>query len=148
MVDQEPQTVRQAITIAASTDDVLAVVTDFDAYPSWQSEVEQAAVTTRDAQARPLRVTMVTAAMGMKSFAEIELEYLEDGVKWHLVDGNMLSRNDCEYRLRANSGGGTDVELTMSLALKINLPDFVMKHIVTKGISENLSAIKRAAEAG
>lgn len=139
--------VQRTLTIAATPERVLAVVTDFDDYPNWQKEIEATEILKRDEQGRPLRVAMVTAAMGMKSNSEIELEYTGSGVTWHLVSGDMMTQNDSTYVLRAN-GDKTDVELEMTIGLTWNLPDFMMKQIITKGVNDNLKAIKRVAEGG
>jgi hypothetical protein len=46
-----------------------------------------------------------------------------------------------------NGNGGTDLQLEMTIGLKWNLPPFMIKQIVTKGINDQLKAIKRIAEA-
>lgn len=140
------ESVRRTLTIAAPPERVLSVVTDFEDYPNWQKEVESTEIVERDDQGRPLRVKMVTAAMGATMNSEIALTYADDGVEWHLVSGDMMTRNDTKYVLRGNGDGGTDVDLEMVLGLKLKLPDFMMKQIITKGVNDNLKAIKKVAE--
>jgi uncharacterized membrane protein len=140
--------VQRTLTIAAPPERVLAVVTDFADYPNWQKEIVSTEIVKRDERDRPLRVRMLTAAMGMKANSEIELKYHDDGVGWSLVEGDMMTQNDSRYWLRPNDSGGTDVDLEMTLGLKWNLPDFMMTQIITKGINDNLKAVKRVAESG
>jgi hypothetical protein len=60
----------------------------------------------------------------------------------------MMTQNESRYRLSSNPAGGTDVDLEMQLALKWNLPAFMIKKLITDGINSNLEAIKRIAETG
>lgn len=138
--------VRRTLTIAAPPDRVLSVVTDFDDYPKWQKEIESTETVERDDQGRPVRVKMVTVAMGTKMHSEIALTYHDDGVEWHLLSGDMLVQNDTRYVLKGNGDGGTDVDLEMVLGLKLKLPEFMMKQIITKGVNDNLKAIKKVSE--
>ncbi len=138
--------VQRTLTIGASPERVLAVITDFEAYPSWQKEIESTSIVQRDESGRPAQVAMVTAAMGMKANSQIALTYGTQEVSWTLVSGDMMTQNDAHYVLRGNSAGGTDVDLQMAIGLKWNLPEFMMKQVITKGINDNLKAIKRVAE--
>lgn len=138
--------VNRTLSIAATPERVIAVVTDFDDYPNWQKEIVATEVTKRDDQDRPLRVIMSTAAMGMTSRAELEITHHDDGVEWHLVEGDMMTKNDSRWTVTANSEGGTDAKLEMELAIKWNLPAFMMTQIITKGVNDNLKAVKRVAE--
>ncbi len=138
--------VKRTLSIDAPPDRVLAVITDFDDYPNRQKEVEQTEILDRDEQGRPVRVSMLTGAMGMKASSEIGVSYHDDGLEWHLLTGDMMTQNDSRWVLRANEEGGTDVDLQMTLGLKWDLPDFMMKQIITKGVNDNLKAVQRVAE--
>jgi hypothetical protein len=59
----------------------------------------------------------------------------------------MTTQQDALYVFNPNSNGGTDLELEMAIGLKWNLPSFMINQLVTKGINDNLKAIKRLAEA-
>lgn len=139
--------VKRTLTMHASPERILEVVTDFDNYPKLQKEIEQASITARDGDGRPTRVAMVTGAMGQKSSSEIEVSYVESGVTWHLLSGDMMTQNDAEWHLSGNDDGTTDVDLTMAISLKWPLPKFMLSQIITKGVNDNLKAVQRLAEA-
>lgn len=141
----DPQ--HRTMTIAAAPDRVAAIVADFDAYPTWQKEVKAVDVMERDASERATRVQMTTEAMGMSSTNEIEVAYDTDKIEYHLVKGDMTTQQDAVFVFKHNGNGGTDLQLEMTIGLKWNLPPFMIKQIVTKGINDQLKAIKRIAEA-
>lgn len=140
--------IRRTLTISAPPERVLSVVTDFENYPAWQKEVEAAEVLERDEQGRPLRAKMTAVAMGMKTSYEIAVTYNDGGLEWHLVEADSMTQNDTKYAARENGTGGTDLDCEMLLGLKFNLPEFMMKQIIAKGVNDNLKTIKKAAEAG
>jgi uncharacterized membrane protein len=139
--------IRRTMTIAAPPDLVAAIVADFDSYPKWQKEIVEVQVIERDADDRASYVRMKTEAMGMQTTNEIAVQYSPDKIEYHLVKGDMTTQQDALYVFNPNQSGGTDLELEMAIGLKWNLPAFMINQIVTKGINDNLKAIKRLAEA-
>lgn len=141
----DPQ--HRAMTIAAAPDRVAEIIADFDAYPTWQKEVVAVEVLERDSSERATRVQMKTEAMGMSTTNEIEVAYGTNKIEYHLVKGDMTTQQDAVYEFKPNGAGGTDLGLEMAVGLKWALPPFMIKRIVTKGIDDQLNAIKRIAEA-
>jgi uncharacterized membrane protein len=142
-----PASVDRTVTIDASPEAVLAVITDFEQYPSWQKDVDSAVITGRDDQGRPTRVTITTAAMGMKVEAPVEVKYGENQMEYHLIEpGSIAVQQDAFYVLTP-VGTGTELNLKMEVDLKWNVPVFMMNQLITKGVNDNLKAVKRVAEA-
>lgn len=139
--------IRRSITVAAKPERVLEILTDFSAYPDWQSDIESAEVISGDEQGRPSQVKLTMVAMGMKSGLEISVRHPEDGLAWSLISGDMMTRNETIYRLQENPSSGTDVELEMLVELKVMAPAFMVKQFISKGINDTLQAIKERAEA-
>ncbi|MFI8975277.1 SRPBCC family protein [Nocardia asteroides] len=137
--------VRRTLSIAASPERVLAVIADFEDYPNRQREFESVTIVERDDQERATKVEMVTVAAGAKVGSAIAVNYFDDGLEWHLVSGDALTKNDARYVLRPN-GDGTDLDLEMVLGLKLSIPDFMLKPVIAKGVWDALKGIKKAAE--
>lgn len=141
-----PDPVKRTLTMHATPDRILQVVTDFANYPNLQKEVESAEVVAADEAGRPVQVKMTTAAMGQRATSEIALEYFDEGVRWHLLNGDMMTQNDSEWVIKDNGDGSSNVDLTMALDLKWPLPAFMLSQIITKGVNDNLKAVQRLAE--
>lgn len=110
---------RQSITIAADPSAVMAVIADFEAYPSWAKQVKSATITKPGSGGRPRRVEMSVDAGVFKDSYELEYTWAgDDQVSWTLVKGEMQKSQEGSYTLRP-AGDGTEVtyELTVDLAI-------------------------------
>ncbi|HYO38181.1 MAG TPA: SRPBCC family protein [Nocardioidaceae bacterium] len=116
-----------SILIAADPASVMAVISDFEAYPVWASGVKQA-VPLADgaggavgAARRPSRVHFELDASPIKDAYTLHYEWQDDrAVTWTLVEGNMLRAMDGAYELEPRGEGTTEV--TYRLAVDIAIP--------------------------
>lgn len=124
------------IVIDAAASEVMAVIADFDAYPSWATGVRSTEVleTGDDGRARRVRFTLDAAPIR----DTYELRYTWDGdtsVSWELVERtSVLTAMDGTYRLdpvssgSGSSGSGSSgtgssgVRVTYQLAVDVVVP--------------------------
>ena len=109
-----------SIDIAAPPASVMAVIADFDAYPTWAKGVTVAETRETGPDGRAEQVFFALDVSPIKD--EYTLAYTWQGdreVSWHLVEGTMLRSLDGAYVLRP-VGGGTEV--TYRLALDVTMP--------------------------
>jgi ribosome-associated toxin RatA of RatAB toxin-antitoxin module len=109
-----------SITVAASAEDVMAVIADFPAYPEWAKGMKTVEVRETYPDGTPREVFFELDVSPIKD--EYTLSYVWDGareVTWSLVEGKMLRALDGAYELR-ESGGSTEV--TYRLALDVSIP--------------------------
>ncbi len=114
-----------SIVIDAAAADVMEVIADFDAYPTWAKGVKTArVVSTCDAGPHAGRAEQVFFALDVSPIKdEYTLAYTWDGdreVTWTLVEGKMLRALDGAYVLGDRGDGTTDV--TYRLALDVSIP--------------------------
>lgn len=113
-----------SIEIAAPPSEVMAVIADFDAYPSWAKGVTVCETRTTFANGRAEQVYFVIDVSPIKD--QYTLAYTWDGdreVTWTLVEGTMLRALDGAYVLRpVTIGGGAGTEVTYRLALDVSIP--------------------------
>ena len=116
MADQSTQ----SILVAAPAAEVMAVIADFPAYPSWVAAAKQVEVLETGPDGRARRVHFVLDTGAFKD--DYVLDYTWDGdrrVDWTLVEGQMQKRQDGCYVL-AESDGATTV--TYSISIDLSLP--------------------------
>ena len=77
-----------SIDIEATAEEVMEVITDFEAYPEWAG-VEAAEVLERDEDGRPTAVAFRVSQMGLAAAYTLEYAYQPDhgGVAWTIKDG-------------------------------------------------------------
>ncbi|OZC44787.1 cyclase [Rhodococcus sp. 14-2483-1-1] len=112
---------QRSIVVEAPPNQVMDVIADFDAYPTWVSAAKSVEVLDVDADGRGKRVKFVLDAGMVKDTYELEYDWAADGssVSWNLVSGEMQKSQKGSYTLR-ETGSGTDV--TYELTVDLNIP--------------------------
>src|SRR5690242_20114759 len=79
-----PEEGEGSIEIAAPPADVLAVITDFDAYTSWAQGVKKAEVRKKDSKDRPAEVFFEVGQMGIGASYTLVYKYKakDGGLSW------------------------------------------------------------------
>ena len=109
-----------SIVIDADPAAIMAVISDFDAYPVWAQGVKKADVVEQGGDGRPERVFFELDASPIKDTYTLAYDWHgDDSVTWTLVEGKMLKAMDGAYEL-APRGDGTEV--TYRLAVDISIP--------------------------
>jgi carbon monoxide dehydrogenase subunit G len=133
--------------IAAGPADVLAVITDFDAYPQWAA-VKTAEVKRTDARGRPVEVAFSFSQMGFEGSYTLVYRFAprNGGVSWSTKNAEGVVRDvEGEYVLEPTEGG-TSVTYRLALELNISLPSFLRKTAERTIISTALDGLKKRVE--
>ena len=110
-----------SIVIDAPPASVMAVIADFESYPSWAKGVTVADVTVPGADGRAEQVFFKLDVSPIKDEYTLVYDWDEDReVTWTLAEGKMLKALDGSYTLRDLGNGSTEV--TYSLALDVSIP--------------------------
>ena len=107
-----------SIDIAATPDEVLAVIADFAHYPDWVDSMKSAEVLT-ESDGRAKTVEMVLDHALVNDQYVLAYEWKPREVSWHLVSGTVLKAMDGAYELVPN---GTGTKVTYTLAVDVNMP--------------------------
>jgi hypothetical protein len=145
MADQATET----LEIAAAPERVLALLLDFDAYPTWAHDLKGVTVDDRDEQGRGTEVTFRAAAMGRSTSYTLRYEHQDDplGLSWHLERGDIMRRLDGSYRLEPGGRSGhTLVTYHLAVELVIPLPGFVKRRAEQKIVHTALRELRAHAE--
>lgn len=122
---------RQEATIAATADDLWAVLVDFERYPTWARDLKHVEVLERDDDGRGVEVLFRAAAMGRSTTYVLRYDHSEapNRLPWRLVRGDIMRRLDGAYTFVPDAGDPAKTHVTYELAVEliVPLPGFV-KH--------------------
>lgn len=140
----------QRMVIAAAPARVWDVLTDFDNYPRWATDLKSATVVERDDQGRGLRVDYRAAAMGRSTSYTLRYDYGKaPGVlAWELVEGDITRKLDGSYELVPVDGDENRTEVTYHLEvdLLVPLPGFVKRRAEARIIHTALRQLRSHLE--
>jgi len=139
--------VRQSTTIAAPADEVLAVLQDIEAYPTWASDLKEATVLSRDGDGLVTMARFRAAGFGYSTQYTLAYDHSEAGrLAWHQVSGDVTRKLDGHYDLVDGADGTTDVTYELEVELIIPVPGFVKRRTAHKITHTALPALKARVE--
>ena len=143
MADQATETME----IAAPAEEILRVLLDFDAYPTWARDLKGIAVDERDEQGRAREVTFRAAAMGRSTSYTLRYEHGDDRLSWELRRGDIMRKLDGSYLLEpARTPGRTLVTYHLDVELIVPLPSFVKRRAEQKIVHTALRELRAHVE--
>lgn len=145
MADQATETME----IAAPAERILAVLLDFDAYPTWARDLKGVTVEARDGDGRGTEVTFRAAAMGRSTSYTLRYDHDDDPprLSWALVRGDIMRRLDGSYRLEPGGAQGrTLVTYHLAVDLIVPLPGFVKRRAEQKIVHTALRELRARVE--
>jgi hypothetical protein len=134
-------------TIDAGRADVMAVISDFPAYPEWAGSIKSAEVLDTGEDGRARRVRFVLDA-GMISDT-YTLGYTwqgDDVVSWQVAEpGKMVSDLRGSYRL-ADRGSGTEVTYELTVDLSVPMIGMIKRKAEKVIVDTALKGLKKRVE--
>lgn len=109
-----------SIVIDATPAEVMAVISDFPAYPEWAQGMKKVEVVEEGADGHAEKVHFELEAAPIKDSYTLGYDWHGDSaVRWNLVEGKMLKDMQGAYELRPS---GTGTEVTYRLAVELSIP--------------------------
>jgi ribosome-associated toxin RatA of RatAB toxin-antitoxin module len=133
--------------IGASPEEIMDVITDFDAYPQWAG-VRTAEVTGRDPEGRPAEVAMSLSQMGFEASYTLAYEYTPGigGVSWTTKEASGVVKDIRGSYTLEPADDSTKVTYELALELGINLPGFLKRQAEKQIVSTALEGLKNRVE--
>lgn len=145
-------TVTGTTQIAASARDVIDVIVDVAAYPTWLDGVRRADVVAEDAQGRPHQAQFVIATpMGNLSYTVEYVYALEEQpqqIRWTLVSGTMIRQLDGAYEITAEAASVTRIDTELRLEVDLPLPQSLVHNAATAVVQQGLDGLQRRCATG
>jgi ribosome-associated toxin RatA of RatAB toxin-antitoxin module len=121
--------VNERTVIRASPAYCFQVLTDFERYPEWASDIKSVSVDERDPEGRAVQVTFRAAAFGRSTSYTLRYDYsgAPTRLSWQQVRGDVTRRLDGSYEILPGDDGSSDVSYHLVVELKVPLPVFVKR---------------------
>jgi uncharacterized membrane protein len=140
----------QQMVVGASPEQTWQVLTDFDQYPTWATDLKSAEVVARDDEDRALEVAFRAAAMGRSTSYRLRYDYSQapEVLAWKLVEGDITRKLDGSYVLAPVDGdaGSTLVTYHLEVDLLVPLPGFVKRRAESRIVSAALRSLRTHLE--
>ncbi|OMC31643.1 cyclase [Mycobacterium sp. GA-1841] len=130
------------VVIEATPQEVLDVVADVEATPSWSPQYQRAEILETYDDGRPKRVKMTVKAAGLTDEQVIEYTWGENKVSWTLVSAGQLKAQDASYTLTPD-GAKTKVRFDISIDLSVPLPGFILKRTMKGGVETATEGLRK-----
>ena len=130
------------VVIEATPQEILDVVADVEATPSWSPQYQRAEILESYDDGRPKQVKMTVKAAGLTDEQVIEYTWSENKVSWTLVRAGQLKAQDASYTLTPD-GDKTKVRFDISIDLSVPLPGFILKRTMTGGVETATEGLRK-----
>lgn len=122
------------VVIEASPEEILDVIADVEATPTWSPQYQRAEVLESYDDGRPRRVKMKVKSAGITDEQVVDYTWTDTSASWTLISAGQLKAQDAKYTLTPE-GDKTKVRFDISIDLAVPLPGFVLKRAI-KGAME------------
>lgn len=141
------QRATESIVVNASPETVYRVVTDFENYASWVSDLKRIDVLERDAEGRPLEVEFRAAAFGRSTVYTLRYDYSRapHQLNWHQTEGDLTESLVGQYRFEP-FGDATKVTYDLEVELLVPIPAFIKARAAYRIQTQALRELKVRAE--
>jgi ribosome-associated toxin RatA of RatAB toxin-antitoxin module len=141
------QRATESIVVNAPPGVVYQVVTEFEKYGDWVSDLKRVEVLERDADGRPLEVEFRAAAFGRSTTYALRYDYSRapQQLSWTQTRGDITSALQGQYRFE-QVGETTRVTYDLEVEMLVPLPNFVKSRAAQRIQSLALVELKARAE--
>lgn len=130
------------VVIEATPEEILDVIADVEATPSWSPQYQRAEILETFDDGRPRKVKMTVKAAGLTDEQVIEYTWSDNKVSWTLVSAGQLKAQDASYTLTPD-GDKTKVRFDISIDLSVPLPGFILKRTMKGGMETATDGLRK-----
>lgn len=141
------QRATESIEVNASPETVYRVVTNFERYGEWVSDLKRIEILERDDQGRPLEVEFRAAAFGRSTTYTLLYDYRRAPAQlsWHQTEGDLTETLNGHYQFEP-SGHGTKVTYDFEVELLVPIPSFIKSRAASRIQTQALRELKLRVE--
>jgi ribosome-associated toxin RatA of RatAB toxin-antitoxin module len=138
-----------SVTIGAEPATIMAVIADFESYPTWATAVKEIEVRSVNPDGRAAEVRFVLNAGAIKD--DYTLAYTWNGdreVRWTLVEAKVVKSLDGSYTLRDRGRGNTEVTYRLAVDVAFPMIGLIKRKAEKVIIDTALKELKKKVEQG
>ena len=135
------------VIIAASADDVRAVLFDIANFPTWSTSFKSVTVLASNGEGRPTQVKLSVDAGALKDKPTLNFDWsaYPDRVDYSLEDADLLTDMTGAYIVKDN-GDETEVTFELTVALSMPVPEMMRTKAEKATIDLTLKQLKEKLE--
>jgi len=135
------------VTIAASADDVRAVLFDIANFPTWSTSFKSVTVLASNGEGRPTQVKLSVDAGALKDKPTLNFDWsaYPDRVDYSFEDADLLTDMTGAYIVKDN-GDETEVTFELTVALSMPVPEMMRTKAEKATIDLTLKQLKEKLE--
>lgn len=138
---------QSSIAIDAAPAAIMDVIADLAAYPEWSDGIASVEVlSVYEEDNRPADARFVLDSGVIKDTYELEYDWDDAVVTWHLTKGEVLTQLDGEYRLTPNSDGSTTVAYSLEVDVKMPMLGMLKRKAEKVIVDTALKGLKQRVE--
>ena len=137
-----------SITIEAPIGEVVEVLTDLAAYPTWSTAIKSVEVQDKDASGRATKAKMSIDAGVMKDRVILDYDWSKypAEISFALDDADLLTEMSGTYEIADNGDDTTTVKYQLTVALSMPVPAMMRQKAERATIDLALSQLKTKLE--
>jgi uncharacterized membrane protein len=135
------------VIIAASADDVRAVLFDIANFPTWSTSFKSVTVLASDGEGRPTQAKLSVDAGALKDKPTLNFDWsaYPDRVDYSFEDADLLTDMSGAYIVKDN-GDETEVTFELTVALSMPVPEMMRTKAEKATIDLTLKQLKEKLE--
>jgi len=135
--------------IYGTAEEIMGVISDFDAYPEWVGQLEEVRVLERDQEGRGTVVSFKVSTPLLPAAYTLRYAYAPDdaGMSWTYVEGTLDDLSG-SYTLDPVDDQLTRVSYQLEVGLDAPLPGLLKRQAAKQIVRSALSDLKRRVESG
>jgi ribosome-associated toxin RatA of RatAB toxin-antitoxin module len=130
------------VVIEATPEEILDVIADVEATPTWSPQYQKSEVLERYPDGRPKQAKMTVKAAGISDEQVIEYTWADDSVTWTLLSSGSMKAQDAGYTL-TKDWDKTNVRFDMKIDLSVPLPGFIVKRTLKGGMETATDGLRK-----
>ncbi len=139
--------VSDSVVVRADPAAIWDVIADFDAYPEWNDEIEEAETLEVGDDGWGTRARFRINAGVVQAEVVLAYAYTDESMRWWLEEGDKVRRNDGVYTLEPREDGTTEVRYELEIEPSVRVPGMLRRQAARRIVARALAGMKQRAEA-